>query len=501
MTEAKTRRNLLIGCGVLGCLGMLMVGGLITGVGVWHVVGQTAEFGEDHPHAVQISEVRSVYHARQMQERLEVMGVESEISAVRDAEGAGLWYVVLAGATDDPAAVRETRQLLQNTHQLDGLELVNWYDLAVRVVDQEIGGIEEQALVVANTPHVGSDVVEVVQRYPYSNVFNVERLTVYLSPGEGESLSRYGTFLNVVGSDLPRGTTRNLILGQTLAWSEAILTDNLYGDRVTLNVLKLKPDHGIEGDVADYYSQRILDTGRYTTELVDPFDVMGTERLIGNKVTIEPRAGTFRVYVILVDPTGGWVYFSQSTEKTDEELKEVLALIGRSNGMFEYSEFYNTFHTIPDVRKAGDSFLGFNMDRLRSAYARNKGNKQWAKQCVGHWSANGFFHNTESGAWSFGIFDLLTSTAAGATYDLYGDTTTGNKVLEVYGASGWVVNEQRWNKRTYKTYQWPNEVNFRQGRYICMVNNAMDSGWLKQEGLVARANSMQLESAGGYASR
>ena len=497
MSEVK-QKHVLIGCAVMGCLGMLLLGTLVTGVGIWHVAGQTPEFGEDHPHAVQVSEVRSIHHARQMQERLEVMGVQTEVVAVRDEDGAGLWYKLLAGATDDGGEVRQTRQQLESAHQLVGLELVNWHSIASQVIDRELLGTAEQAQVLANPPQVGSDVVEVVQRYPYSNVFNVERLTVYLSPEDPEMTWRYSSFHEVVGSDLPRGTSRVQILRQTLAWSEAILTDNLYGDRVTLNVLKLKPDHGIEGDIADHYSERILDTGRYATERVEPFEVHGTERLVGNKVTIEPRSGHFRVYVILVDPTARWVYFSQSTEKSDTELKEVLALIGRSNGMFEYSEFYNTFHTVPDVREAGDDFLGFNMDRLRSAYARNKGNKQWAKQCVGHWSANGFFYNGETGPWSFGIFDLLTSEAAEATHDLYGATTTGPKPIEVYGTSGWAVSEQRWNKRTYKTYAWPSEVNFRQGRYICMVNNTQESGWLKQDGLVARANSMQLESAGGY---
>ncbi len=278
-------KKLLIGCAVAGCLGVMSLVAIVTGVGVWYAVGQPAEFGEDNPHAVQISEVRSIHHARQMQERLEVMGVETEVVPVQDEDGAGLWYRLLAGATDDPGEVRQARLQLEADHGLNGLELVNWHTLSARVVEQDLAAVAERAQVVANTPHVGSDVVEVVQRYPYSNVFNVERLTVYLSPEDPETTWRYSTFHEAVGSDLPRGTSRVQILRQTLAWSEAILTDNLYGDRVTLNVLKLKPDHGIEGDIADYYGQRILDTGKYRTELVEPFEVLSTERLVGNKVT------------------------------------------------------------------------------------------------------------------------------------------------------------------------------------------------------------------------
>ena len=501
------RKSIWIGCGVAGCLGLLALLVVLSTVGLlgvgggaaaWFMASQPVVFGEDAPHAVQIAEVRSVHHARQMQERLGGMGVETVVVAVRDSEGAGVWYRVLTGVTDEVGQAYQTRLELEATQELVGLELVNWHEVKHRVIalgDAELAEVER---VLANAPQVGPQVVEVVQRYPYSNMLNVERLTVYLSPEDPETTWRYSSLHQQVGTDLPRGTDRVLVLRQTEAWSEAILTDNLYGDQVTLNVLKLKPDHGIEGNVADYYSQRILDTGRYNTELIEPFEVQASERLVGNKVTIESSRGHFRVYVILVDPSQRWVYFSQSTDKQDDELKEVLALIGFSNGMFEYSEFVNTFNTIPDVREEGDDFLGFNMDRIRPVYAVNKGNVQWAKQCVGHWSAQGFFFNEETGPWSFGIFDLLTDPSAGGTYDLYGELADGPKPLEVYGTDGWVVREQRWNARKYKVFEWPSEVNFRQGRYICMVNNAQETGWLEQEGLVARANSLQLQSAGGY---
>ena len=64
-----------------------------------------------------------------------------------------------------------------------------------------------------------------------------------------------------------------------------------------------------------------------------------------------------------------------------------------------------------------------------------------------------------------------------------------------------LVHEHRWSDRSYRSYLWPNEVNFRQGRYVCMVNNAFQVGRLETEGLIARANSLQLQSAGGYAAR
>lgn len=504
------RKKLLISVGVGGCalvlvavvtltlLGTVGVGGGLAAFVWWDQ--QPKVFGEDYPHAVKVSEVRSVHHARQMQERLTEMQVETDILTLRDEDGAGRWYTVITGVSDEMAEVVTAQMELESQHELVGLDLLYFPEIQHRIIPLSQDELEEQN-VIANPPRVGEPVVDVVERYPYSNALNVERLTVYFSPEDPELTWRHSVMHKTVSTDLPRGTNRVQVLRHTEAWSEAILTDNLYGDRVTLNVLKMKPDHDIEGKVVDYYSQAILDTGRYRTETWESFSVQADERLDGNKVIIETKAGHFRTYIILANPSQQWVYFSQTTDKTDDELKDVLAGIGLSNGMFEYSEFFNTFHTLPDSLQDGDSFLGFNMDRIRPAYAQEKGYAKWAKQCVGHWSASGFFYNEDKGPWSYGIFDLLNDDSSDDTYTLYGELTTGPEAQEVYGSDGWLVREQRWSDRTYRSYSWPNEVNFRQGRYVCMVNNAFQLGRLETEGLIARANSLQLQSAGGYAAR
>ena len=66
---------------------------------------------------------------------------------------------------------------LEELHGLSDLEIVEYWDLAVLAVPEGVG-TAEQVWVEANAPSVSPAVVATVKKYPYSNFFNVERLTV-----------------------------------------------------------------------------------------------------------------------------------------------------------------------------------------------------------------------------------------------------------------------------------------------------------------------------------
>ena len=96
------------------------------------------------------------------------------------------------------------------------------------------------------------------------------------------------------------------------------------------------------------------------------------------------------------------------------------------------------------------------------------------------------------------LYDLLTSQSSATTYSMYSRDSRKNNLtsVSVYGENGWMVKEQRYNRRKYRNYYWPSEINFVQDRYICMVNNN-EHGYLDQDGLLRRAQSLQLQVAGG----
>ena len=457
-------------------------------------------FGEENPIALEVSQVRSIFRANQLKDRLTDMGLQPEIVTVLDDNTDGQWHKVVVGTGTDLSDIRDTRQRIQEELNLEELTILQFEDIASQILTKESQGPGEMAEVIANRPDVSDDIYETIKRFPFSNVFRVERLTVYDSPADPADTGHHSNMLKQVWSDLPRGISRASAMRETDAFLEAILSDNLFGHRVTINVFKMRKNHSINGDLVDHYSQLVLDTGTYDIESLDPIEVGAGQKLVGNIVTIKTKKGVLRTYIILSNPTQEWVYFSQSTQMDTGEVSEVLTQIDQSEGLLAYPEFYNTFHTIQDRKQSSDTFLGLNLERLGNKYAQGKGYEDWAKRCVGHWAFEGYFRHEKKGSWSFGLFDLLTQESAQATYSMYSKRSQakGLKPVQVYGSDGWQVNEQRRNQRTYRTYSWPIEINFVQGRYLSMVDNSK-FGYLDNEGLLLRAHALQLEMAGGYA--
>jgi hypothetical protein len=345
-------------------------------------------------------------------------------------------------------------------------------------------------------------------------MFFVEKMYVFGAPETSDEKKMFSLVKNS-NLDLPRGISPNLLLDLTVCFAEAVYRDNIYGDRVTIDVAKLKPDHGLAAKIAKaaflavpdnkenqlaiagYFADLVLNTGEYLTEEKIEFSVPASNNLAGYRTVIQPKAGYFRTYLILVDEACEYVIFCQSTDKSEKDLNEILALVGKSAGMIEYDEFYNTFYTLPNQLDTNDVFIGFYIDKLDWSYARQKGYAQWAKEYVGHWAAHGLFYNRKKGPWTYGIFDLLTEEKVVYTQQLYAKKTSeGKNPVKVYGTDGFFVARQLVDSETWEVYWHPIEVNFPLGRYVCMVDNVGNTRLSKKE-LIVRAESFQFQK-GGY---
>jgi len=307
--------------------------------------------------------------------------------------------------------------------------------------------------------------------------------------------------------DLPRGISKKLILKKMSAFSEVIYKDNLYGDQVTLDIGKLRnvvpvvesfslinTANAASFEIAEEYADLILETGDYRFEEKKEITVKSFTELYGYKVTIEPKKNYFRTYLVLVDASNQYVIFSQSTDKSEEELIRILEDIGNGNGLLDYSEFYNAFYTMPDGVVGNDLFIGFAIDKLDWSYARDRNYVKWSKEMVGHWCAEGHFYNNKKGLWTYTIFDLLTSGNQDYIYgSLYSKARSANKYkLDVYGTSGFVIFDEKFNWETYQTYKKASEISFGIDRYVSAINNTENSWFTKAE-LLERAESLQFE--------
>ena len=186
--------------------------------------------------------------------------------------------------------------------------------------------------------------------------------------------------------------------------------------------------------------------------------------------------------MILLDETGDFAIFSQSTDKSDAEIFSYLEDFGKSAGMLAYNEFYNTFYTIPKCLQNGDVFIGYSSAILDDSYARSKGYANWAKALVGHAQSSASFYNCIlDKSWTASAFDILTTSKKNYIYDdMYANSDyTGKSPLKVNGQNGYFVSA------SYSNYK---EVNFSTaGRHVM----AIGARGTTREQLHIRASSFQ----------
>lgn len=465
------------------------------------------KFSEEKPYAIQIAKERSFHQAEKLSNRLLDMDIDAYMIQYADSiENDGLWYYILANNMDVLDSAKVLRERMENQFSLKDLQIVKFDDFQGAVLELDSLRAKEKKTVQANKPDLEEDIFQVINKFPESNALLVQKTFVLNTPEDPKNTKGFSSVYSMK-MDLPRGISKKLILKKMSAFSEVIYKDNLYGDQVTLDIGKLRnvvpvvqsfslinTANAASFEIAEEYADLILETGDYRFEEKKEITVKSFTELYGYKVTIEPKKNYFRTYLVLVDASNQYVIFSQSTDKSEEELIRILEDIGNGNGLLDYSEFYNAFYTMPDGVVGNDLFIGFAIDKLDWSYARDRNYIKWSKEMVGHWCAKGHFYNNKKGLWTYTIFDLLTSGNQDYIYgSLYSKARSANKYkLDVYGTSGFVIFDEKFNWETYQTYKKASEISFGIDRYVSAINNTENSWFTKAE-LLERAESLQFE--------
>lgn len=465
-------------------------------------------FSVEKPYAIEIRKERSLYQAEKLANRLIEMGLDAYMVQHKDTiEGDGEWYYILHGNVENQDSAKTLNEVVSEKYNLQDyeLEVVKYQDFENAVFKIDSLKEVQEEIIVANNPDIKEDVYNVMEKFPESNALFIDKGFVINTPNDPSDMEGFDV-LRDFDLDLPRGVSRNLMLERTTAFAEVIYQDNLYGDKVTIDIGKLRKNEGVEiasiinkenksmFEIAEEYADLVLNTGDYLTEEKEEISVSSYTELYGYKVTIEPAEDYFRTYMILVDKNEQYILFCQSTDKTDEEIINILTEVGKGEGLLNYNEFYNTFYTIPDNMVDNDIFIGFTIDKVGWSYAEVRGHAQWANEIVGHWTAVGHFFNEEKGNWVYGIFDLLTPRNQNYVYgNLYSSDVSSNmQPTEVYNTDGFVIYETEFNWDTWESYETISEINFGVDRYVCHVNNRENS-WFDKEELIERAEALQFK--------
>lgn len=456
---------------------------------------------QDKPFSVQIAQERSIYQAQKIQERLKGMDVPAYIVESQDSVEQ-TWYKVMSGAFADSAACVAHARYLDSTLHLPSLKPVNARSIADSIAVIMPGEslrmlTQESQRIKANEPDVPKDILDAVRLFPENNSFYLQRINIasFASP---MGLKKAGDLT----TDMPRGISIEELAETSLNLVEVQYQDNLYEDNVTLSIAKLKdaplanPDLIFEQynqakpekypesyAVALAYGERILNSGTYKNEHIKPIEWKAYKPLVGYKVGLTTKRGTYRSYFIVVDSDCKYLFIAQSVQKTEADMEALLAQAGRGHGLEQYDEFYNTFYLLPDKLEDEDIFLGYTINKLGMQYTAIRGCSNWSRAMVGLWSVGCFFFNRSKGPWNANIFDLLTQESQDRIYGTLYTNAVGDEknTRKVYGVPAHFVNSGTGE-----------ELNFGFGRYVCTIN----ADGFKEEDFVKRAQRLQLVCGG-----
>lgn len=458
--------------------------------------GAVATFSETSPYTIEIKKERSYFQAEKIASRLTRMGLGGYV--IPEEATDGTWYKVVSGALADSAAVQSYIARLDTCFNIKDVDVVDYckLDSATRIPVVK-DSIQEVHRIAANRPDVPESIWGVISKFPDNDMFYISSIGMLTLNSKGISNS------NGRSIDMPRGVSLPFLKSkgcQSIA--SVIYTDNIYGDNVTLQVVKCKDTTQVMkaslmpsftdaneaavllcGDIAD----KILATGNYGDETKAPFEAQAYQKLSGFIASFMID-DTKRSYYIFTDEAGEYIYMAQSTKKNNDELLEFIGEIGKSDGLVMYDEFYNSFYTASDETEEGDEFIGYYMNKLTWRYAKSKAYAAWAKKMVGHWETSFVFSNKKYGCWCYNLFDLLSKTKGRHVYNtLYLNDISSDNLRSIYGVRGAAMRG---------FFGILTEINFGYGRYIVSLNPCSD-GYFSERELIKRAEDLQLEK-GGY---
>lgn len=456
---------------------------------------KTETFTESKPYTIEVRRERSYFQAERIANRLSKMGLGGYI--IQEDTGDGTWYRVVSGALADSAAVEAYIAKLDTIFDIQDVDVIDYAQLDSTARTPVVGdSIDERHRITANSPDVPRCVSDIISKFPDNDMFYLSSIGILLINDEGIKRSAGSAI------DMPRGLSLSYLKTKEFqALASVIYVDNIYGDQVTLQVVKCKeapkvakaslmPAYTSQNEEAVHtcseIADKILNTGDYDEETKVPFEYKAYQKLSGFVASFTSR-DTKRSYFIFTDEAGEYIYMAQSTKNKDEEMYEFIGEIGKSEGLIMYDEFYNSFYTAAKEQDGKDVFIGYYMSKLQQSYARSKGYSAWAKKLVGHWQSSLIFNNEDKGCWMYTIFDLISDAKGQQVYNvLYRKGLDDDCLRTIYGTKGAAIRNF-WGDLT--------ELNFGYGRYIIALDPI---GVYTERELINRAENLQLGNDSHY---
>lgn len=441
-------------------------------------------FNNENPFSIEIKRERSIHLAYNIKERLDKIGYPSYVIKHQDSTANdGVWYHIAYGSFSTEDSSKKVIKELEEEFKFEGLKIIKFDDFQNSILNVDISSSDERKRINAKKPSLSDNIYQVIEKFPDNKTLLIQDAYIFNT----DNIWRATKDTDL---DLPRGITKNIIKNNMYSWAEIIYQDNLFNDRVTIDIGKIKNEMEItkasfinvdfnNEDIASEYSDLILNTGEYLSEKKNRIEIDAYSTLSGYQVIIEPRKDYFRSYLVLTDSDNEFLFVCQSTDKNLEELISIISDIGNGDGLLAYNEFFNSFYTLPNDDESNDRFIGYSMTKLDWSYARRRDYSDWSKKMVGHWKTTFYMEDKDNRSWSYSLFDLLNPQAQNFIYgNLYlnDNNHTSNQRIDIYGVKGISISRA--------------EVNFGYDRYIIALEPKGSN--ITNEELVLKAEKLQL---------
>jgi len=449
---------------------------------------------ENTPYAIQLKEIRSYYKAEDIKERFNKLGIKAYI--ISEELEDGNWYRIVAGAEKSLEEIREFQSKIEEKITIEDLEIINYQNIEKNLIVNFKDNLKETKRISSEKPNLPEKLFQIINKFPEDNNFIVQSFFVVNSPDSIKDLKNFKPAYEL-DHDLPRGVSLKNLMKKSTCIAEVIYEDNIFGDQVTIDIATLKDDPGIElsekrkqhaFEIANYFAELILETGKYNFEDKVKINISSYQKFQGYKVTIQPkkRKESYRTYFVLVSKDLRSLVFSQSTEKSDDEILEIIQDLGKSEGLNSYDEFHNAFYTLPKTCYIEDEFICFSSEKLSSRYARDRNYAKWSKKMVGHWNSTASFYSPERRSWSVSFFDLLNYEKVSLIHEnLYvkaHKSNSNSKEVNMYNDKIGIIFKGKY----------PTELSFPGNRFVVAINNGY-KGKLQEGDLIDVAECLQLK--------
>ena len=453
------------------------------------------------PFGLLVKKLRSYHQALPIVERLREMGLPAY--TLKNKDDGGWWYYVMAQSVLDSVAADTVRAQLVARGIFEEVAIINveGLDTAARV-DLVEGEIVERKRIVAEEPDVPEVVMDIVEKFPVSQAFDLESGLILGRPQVKDRDYMKFREKRRFGHHLPKGITIDRMLEDHLSFAEVVYSDNLNEDEVVMMIGRREM---LEDYTFSFFSVGGFDPYEWTERYVklmkkargvrvveeQRVEVRSFVVLKGYLLVEESKDGERTTHVFLADESGQYLVMAQSEDQTYGEMEGLLRQVGKKEGLKDYDSFYNTFWVFPNLNIKGDLFFGYEFERLDWDYARSKGYSDWSKEMVGHYSARAYMHNKKRGMWTFSLFDLVSEEKQEYVYGTLYSGGERNRLERT------MVRDVEANvvSQVLKRRKFIDEVNFPKGRFVVAVDNS-DYSDLNLKELVQRAEILQVFESG-----